>query len=118
MKYFDEHPDVLRWSSEETIIPYYDPVTQKWRRYFVDFQITCRTRAGEIVTYLVEVKPADQCVPPVPPKRKTAKSCANFENKINTYMTNSAKWQATEKVCEQKGWKFIKLTEQHLRYQK
>ena len=38
MKYFDVNPSVLQWSSEEVVIPYYDSMSKKVRRYFPDFQ--------------------------------------------------------------------------------
>ena len=39
MKYFDINPSVIGWASEEVVIPYYDSMTKKVRRYFPDFLI-------------------------------------------------------------------------------
>ena len=37
MKFLDFNPNVIEWSSEETIIPYQNPLTGRVSRYFVDF---------------------------------------------------------------------------------
>jgi hypothetical protein len=37
MKYFDDHPNVIWWASEELPIPYVSPVDNKTHRYFPDF---------------------------------------------------------------------------------
>ena len=34
MKYLDRHPAVLEWGSENVIIPYYNQIEKKTRRYF------------------------------------------------------------------------------------
>ena len=36
----DKNPSIIRWSSEETIIPYRCPTDNLIHRYFVDFKIT------------------------------------------------------------------------------
>jgi hypothetical protein len=46
MVYLDSNPSVLGWHSEETIVPYWDKVQCKWRRYFVDFYMECQTKNG------------------------------------------------------------------------
>ena len=35
----DKNPSILKWQSEETVIPYRCPTDNKIHRYFVDFQI-------------------------------------------------------------------------------
>ena len=35
MKFLDINPDVIQWSSEETVIPYISPVDNKMHRYFI-----------------------------------------------------------------------------------
>ena len=66
MKYLDRQPEVLRWSSEEIIIPYKSPIDGKWHRYFPDFWV--KTAKGET---LIEIKPKKQTKPPkLNPKHK------------------------------------------------
>lgn len=111
MRYFDDHPDVLEWASEETIIPYFDPVAQRQRRYFMDFYLKCRTRDGRILAYLVEVKPEKQTKPP----SKRSGRQDNYLRELATYATNQAKWEAATAACRSRGWQFLILTEKHLR---
>ena len=37
MMYLDTHPNVLKWGSEEIVIPYESPVDGRMHRYFPDF---------------------------------------------------------------------------------
>ena len=116
MEYFDKTKKVVAWSSEETIIPYYDPVANRRRRYFVDFLVSIADPAGAIATFLIEVKPSQQCLPPSKPKVKTAKRVNRYLREIATFATNTAKWTAAIKTCETKDWQFLILTEKHLRF--
>lgn len=70
MKYFDDHPNVIWWASEELTIPYVSPVDNKTHRYFPDFIVKMRLKDGKVTTYILEVKPLAQTKMPVQ-KRKT-----------------------------------------------
>ena len=39
MVYCDNNPNILKWSSEEIIIPYRSPIDKRIHRYFPDFWI-------------------------------------------------------------------------------
>ena len=39
MKYLDRQPEVLRWSSEEIIIPYRSPIDNRVHIYYPDFWV-------------------------------------------------------------------------------
>jgi hypothetical protein len=106
----DENPNVISWGSEEVIIPYYDPIADKNRRYFPDFVFKVRDRQGNIRTILMEVKPLKETKPPVSPKRKTKR----YLTEGATYVTNEAKWAAARQVCAQMGWEFKIATEEHI----
>ena len=67
----DVNPSVVKWISEEIIIPYRCGTDNRIHRYYVDFQIQIKDKSGTIKTYLVEIKPAKQTVPPVYPGRQT-----------------------------------------------
>ena len=67
----DKNPSILKWNSEETVIPYRCPTDNKIHRYFVDFQISVKTKDGKVKTYLVEIKPFKQTNPPVYPGKRT-----------------------------------------------
>ncbi len=102
----DKNPSIVRWSSEETIIPYRCPTDNLIHRYFVDFKIT--TINGK--TYLVEVKPKSQTQPPVYPGKKTQR----YLTESLTFMKNQAKWKAADSYAKDRGWEFKIITEHEL----
>jgi hypothetical protein len=109
MKWFDNHPDVIWWCSEELTIPYYNPIDQKMHRYFPDFIVKMKKRDGKVMTYVLEVKPYSQTQKPEK-KRKTQK----FINESVTYVINQSKWKAADEFCQEHGWEFKILTEHEL----
>ena len=102
----DKNPSIIKWNSEETIIPYRCPTDNKVHRYFVDFKIT--TANGK--TYLVEVKPMKQTQPPVFPGRRTQR----YLTESMTFIKNQAKWKAATEYCKDRGWEFKIITEHEL----
>lgn len=102
----DKNPSIVKWSSEETVIPYRCPTDEKIHRYFVDFKIT--TSVGK--TYLVEVKPAKQTQPPEYPGRRTQR----YLLESLTFMKNQAKWKAADEYAKDRGWEFKIITEYEL----
>jgi hypothetical protein len=109
MKYFDEHPNVVWWASEELIIPYWNPIDNKKHRYFPDFVAKIRKKDGMVMTYVIEVKPESQTKEPQR-KRKTQK----FISESVTYIINQSKWKAATEFCKDHGWEFMILTEKNL----
>lgn len=102
----DKNPSVVKWSSEETIIPYRCPTDNHIHRYFVDFKITVNT--GK--TYLVEVKPYKQTQLPEYPGKRTQR----YLMESLTYMKNQAKWAAATNYAKDRGWEFKIITEHEL----
>jgi hypothetical protein len=102
----DKNPSVLKWSSEETIIPYKCPTDNRIHRYFVDFKITVTT--GK--TYLVEVKPKTQTQPPIYPGKRTQR----YLQESLAFMKNQAKWEAANEFAKDRGWEFKIITEHEL----
>lgn len=113
MNYCDTHPEVIKYASEELIIPYYNPVDQKMHRYFVDFVILVQTKSGEYKKFAVEIKPYAQTLPPKGAP-KTAKQRTRFINETVTHETNQAKWRAAKEFCRKRDMEFIVLTEKEL----
>jgi hypothetical protein len=109
MKYCDQSPNVVRWASEEVVIPYYSPIDKKAHRYFVDFLVEIKTPEG-MKTWLVEIKPKKQCREPEKKKRVTR----TYISEVKTWITNKAKWEAAKKVSDARGWEFKILTEDDL----
>ena len=109
MKYFDDHPNVIWWASEELPIPYVSPVDNKTHRYFPDFIVKMRLKDGKVTTYILEVKPLAQTKMPVQ-KRKTQR----FIQEAATYAVNQEKWRAADIFCREHGWQFQIITEKEL----
>jgi hypothetical protein len=109
MKYFDDHPQVIWWASEEISIPYFNPIDQKTHRYFPDFIAKMKKSDGKVMTYLIEVKPFAQTQQPVR-KRKTQR----YITESATYVINQCKWKAADEFCHEHGWEFKVLTEKEL----
>ena len=110
MKYCDNNPSVLAWASEELVIPYLSPVDNKKHRYYPDFVVRLLDKDNEIKTIVIEVKPKRETSPPKKRKNKTFK----YLEEVRVWGVNDAKWKAAKKFCEEKGWEFKILTEDHL----
>lgn len=102
----DKNPSVLKWSSEETIVPYRCPTDNKIHRYFVDFRVTFKDGR----TYLIEVKPFKQTRPPEFPGRRTQR----YLTESMTFVKNQAKWAAATEYAKDRGWGFKIITENEL----
>lgn len=110
MKWCDTNRSVIEWGSETMIIPYKSPVDNKIHRYFVDFYIKVRNQDGIITKYLIEIKPERFTKPPEVPKRQTKK----FIEEVFQYGVNQAKWKSANQFCQDRGMKFLVLTEKDL----
>lgn len=101
---------VLEWSAETVVIPYFDPVKNKKRRYIVDLWIKYKHVHGDIITELVEVKPMEQCLKPVRGRKKKS----SYDAEVATYITNQAKWEYAKKYAKERGWGFRVITEESI----
>lgn len=106
-KWCESNPQVIKWSSEETVIPYRCRTDNRVHRYFVDVKI----KMADGTTYLVEIKPKKETTPPVKPSRQTKK----YVTEVMTYVKNQSKWEAAEEYCMQRGWTFVVWTEDTLK---
>lgn len=116
MRWFDEHPNVVSWASEELAIPYSDRGTltenkqPKLRRYFPDFLIKVKTKDGSIETWMIEIKPLAETMPP---QRGTKKE-KRYLKEVKTFATNYSKWESAKRFCDKNNMKFKILTEKEL----
>lgn len=110
MVYFDQNPNVVKWCSEEVIVPYKSPIDGRTHRYFPDFLIQVKNKYDSIETILIEVKPFKETHEPKKKKRVTK----NYLYEVKTWGINSAKWKAAEEFCADRKWKFMILTEKEL----
>lgn len=110
MSYLDSHSNVIKWASEELVIPYRSPIDNRIHRYFPDFVVKKINKNGKIDTQVVEIKPYEQTRPPKiqsTPNRR-------YINEVHTWGINSSKWEAANKYCKERGWDFVILTEKEL----
>ena len=105
-KWCDENSDIVKWSSEETIIPYFYEVDKKYHRYYVDLKVTFNNHE----TWLIEIKPEKETKPPTYPGRKTRR----YITEGITYVRNQNKWKAAQEFAKDRGWKFTVWTEDTL----
>jgi hypothetical protein len=103
-KWCDDNPNIVKWSSEEVVIPYLYEVDRKYHRYFMDLKV--KTKQGK--TFLVEIKPDGQTRPP-----KGARRTQRYLNESLTYIKNVNKWEAAEEYAKDRGWEFVIWTEKN-----
>ena len=110
MRWCDSNPNIKKWGSESNIIPYYDSVQKKVRRYYVDNFIEL-VKEGKIHKYLIEIKPFAQTQAPINKKYKR-QSTLLYEQTM--YVNNQEKWKAAKEWCKKNGYTFAVLTEKEL----
>lgn len=110
MEHLDDNVNIIRWVSEEIIIPYISPIDNRPHRYYPDFYVEALAKDGSIKKLLLEVKPKAQSLPPKPQSRKTKR----YITEVMTYGVNQAKWHAAQEFCLDKGWEFKVITESEL----
>jgi len=109
-RWCDLNENILEWGSEEFWIPYLSPVDNRVHRYFPDFIIKVREQTGVIKTYVIEVKPEKQTVPPKQRTRVTK----SYIHEAKTYAVNQAKWKAASEWCKDRLIEFKVITESEL----
>lgn len=109
-KFMDERPEVIEWQSEEVIVPYFDPSTGRYRRYFPDIVARIRNPDGTTKTVMMEIKPMKETKEPKVQSKKTRK----YVKEVTTWATNQAKWKSAEEYCKDRGWSFSLITEKQL----
>ena len=103
MFWLDKNPSILKWTSEEIVIPYISPVDGRQHRYFIDFGALVKDSKGQERKVIIEVKPSSQTKPPKFPGKQTKK----YLTEAQTYVVNQAKWKAAEAWAEQNNFTFI-----------
>lgn len=102
------NPNVLRWSSEEIVIPYSVPTSNggvRPAKYYPDLYMEYTDAGGKLCKVVVEIKPKKQ----TKPSRARNPKTKLYENQV--YAKNRLKWDAAEKWCKQNGIKFLIMNE-------
>ena len=106
----DHSPSIISWASEEFCVPYVSPVDGKVHRYFPDYLIKIKENSGNVKTYVIEVKPKKQTLPPKQRSRVTK----SYLHECRTYAVNQAKWNAVKEWCADRLLEFKIITEEEL----
>lgn len=109
-RWADQNQSVVWWKSESTVVPYLCETDNKMHRYFVDITMQIRSITGETRTYMVEIKPYAQTLPPKQPKRATPRFLAETE----TFVKNQCKWRAAREFAKRHNAEFVIITEKEL----
>ena len=104
MKMFDGNVCFKSWASEHLKIPYRNPFTGKYTVYVPDFIVTYEDAKGNLITEIIEVKPAKETFLE---KAKSQKAKAAVA--LNTY-----KWAAAREFASQHGMNFRVMTEENI----
>ena len=105
-KWCDKNDDIVKWSSEEVVIPYYYEADKRHHRYFMDLKLVFKSGR----TLLVEIKPDVQTRKP----KKPAKITKRYVNEGYTFIKNSNKWEEAARFAKKRGWDFEIWTEKTL----
>jgi hypothetical protein len=106
-RFCDDNDAIIRWSSEEVIVPYRCKTDNRMHRYFVDLKITFKN--GD--TYLIEIKPKKETVEP----KKRATKSKGYLTEVLKYVKNMSKWESANEFAQQRGWKFEIWTEETIK---
>jgi hypothetical protein len=112
----DNKESVLKWSSEPVVIKYRWSKDGKEHKYYPDFYMkTIGENDEPPVEWLVEIKPEAQIKKPLPPKTKSKKALNSYKFLAEAYIKNRDKYAYANAWCENRGWRFIVLTEKTLK---
>lgn len=100
----------IEWSSEEIVVHYRSPLDKKIHRYFPDMLAKMQTEDGSTKTFMIEIKPHSQTVPPKRPKRVTKK----YIRAVTKHLVVMAKADAARAFCADRGWEYQFVTEHNL----
>ncbi len=110
LKWCDRNPSVIKYASEELVIPYFSRADNKYRRYFTDMVIQYKHQDGSVRTCIVEVKPEVQTREP----KKGKKRLQTYLKEAYDWEVNCDKWAAAKAYAEKNGMEFLLLTEYDL----
>ena len=110
MRFCDSNINVIRWGSENIIVPYISPLDGKVHRYFVDNYVVIKEGLN-ITRYLIEIKPSSQLK--IPTTKYKKKEHLIYEQSM--YVVNQAKWAAAATYALKNNCIFKIITEKELK---
>jgi len=123
--YMDLNESVVRWGAEFIEIPYTKKSVKKtdwgeyqWvessHRYFPDVYYELKRSDGTISKIIAEIKPLSETKEPKLTQGATKKQLENFEYSMNLWNANMHKWAQAIEYSENRGMKFVIITEKYL----
>ena len=116
--FFDTNENVIKWTSESIVVPYYNPITQRQHRYFPDFTVEYYNESGELIKEIIEVKPEKEAAVAegraTPPAKGKRQSTQSYLKQMATHVKNTQKWDAAKIVAARLGYRFRVITEKDL----
>lgn len=110
----DTKDNVVKWSSEPVEIKYIYSYDKREHKYYPDFYMKTKTKEG-FEEFLVEIKPEAQIRKPSPPTKKSKKALASYKFLAEQFIKNRDKYAYAKQWAENRGWRFIVLTEKTLK---
>jgi hypothetical protein len=110
-KYLDHKPGVIQWGAEVVVVPYMHPRKETMSRYIVDVYVEYTDADGTVQKEMIEIKPSAQCSQP---KKTNRKRQDVYEQEVNAWVVNSAKWTAAQKYAKDRGIWFRVITEKDI----
>jgi hypothetical protein len=94
---------------------YWNPIDKKEHKYFIDYYIQVKKPDDVLENWLIEIKPEDQYAlhkrPKEPVGNLTEKKIRSYNEKLKTWITNRAKFEAATRFAESRGYKFGAINE-------
>jgi hypothetical protein len=117
-RWCDRNSNVVEWTSENTPIPFVDPVDRAHHIFFPDLWIKYHdAKDGKLVQAIVEVKPSTE-VPAFAMARYKETGRKPSAHRMTILARNNAKFQSAQRWCDAHGMRFIILTEFDLKMPK
>jgi len=107
----DNNPSVVRWNSEDVIIPYFSNADGKMRKYHIDVYAAIKMKDGSVKQYIIEIKPYEQTIKP---KMRGRKKKETYLKECYTFQVNTDKWQHATAWAKQNDMEFIIMDEYSL----
>ncbi|NND23272.1 MAG: head completion protein [Acidimicrobiia bacterium] len=110
----DTKDNVVKWASEPVEIKYIWSFDKREHKYYPDFYMKTKTEDG-FEEFLVEIKPEAQIKKPQPPKKRSKGAIKSYKFLAEQYVKNMDKYKYAKAWSENRGWRFIVLTEKSLK---
>jgi len=110
MKFLDHNPSILNWGSEIIAVPYLKPTTGRIHKYYPDFWVKYKDKAGTIIQEVIEVKPEKYTKQPT----TVGKNKKTQLYEAVAWAINKAKWKHARLFCDKYGMRWRVVTEREI----